>query len=89
MSIFGNRASPHKETIASGSRCAAFGGFTSVVCMPNTSPVADSPATIAWIQERAAANAIVNVYCTGAITRGLAGEEMAPIGAWPPQAWWP
>jgi dihydroorotase len=71
----------HKETIATGSRCAAFGGFTSVVCMPNTSPVADSPATIAWIQERAAANAAVNVYCTGAITRGIAGEEMAPIGA--------
>jgi dihydroorotase len=71
----------HKETIASGSRCAAAGGFTTVVCMPNTSPVADSPATIAWIQEKAASTAIVNVYCTGAITRGLAGEEMAPIGA--------
>ncbi|MFZ0435551.1 MAG: dihydroorotase [Chthoniobacterales bacterium] len=71
----------HKESIASGSRCAAAGGFTTVVCMPNTSPVADSPATIAWIQERAASTAIVNVYCTGAITRGLAGEEMAPIGA--------
>jgi len=42
----------HKETIASGSRCAAAGGFTTVVCMPNTSPVADNPATIGWIQER-------------------------------------
>jgi dihydroorotase len=71
----------HKETIATGSRCAAAGGFTTVVCMPNTSPVADSPATIAWIQERAAATACVNVFCTGAITRGIAGEEMAPIGA--------
>ena len=71
----------HKETIATGSRCAAAGGFTTVVCMPNTSPVADSPATIAWIQERAASTAIVNVFCTGAITRGIAGEEMAPIGA--------
>lgn len=71
----------HKETIASGSRCAAAGGFTTVVCMPNTSPVADNPATIAWIQERAASTAIVNVFCTGAITKGLAGEEMAPIGA--------
>lgn len=71
----------HKETIATGSRCAAAGGFTTVVCMPNTSPVADSPATIAWIQERAASTAVVNVFCTGAITRGLAGEEMAPIGA--------
>ena len=71
----------HKETIATGSRCAAAGGFTTVVCMPNTSPVADSPATIAWIQEKAASTAIVNVFCTGAITRGIAGEEMAPIGA--------
>ncbi len=71
----------HKETIASGTRAAAAGGFTTVVCMPNTSPVADSPATISWIQERAAATACVNVFCTGAITRGLAGEEMAPIGA--------
>jgi dihydroorotase len=71
----------HKETIETGARCAAAGGFTTVVCMPNTSPVADSPATIAWIQERAASTACVNVFCTGAITRGLAGEEMAPIGA--------
>lgn len=71
----------HKETIATGSRCAAAGGFTTVVCMPNTSPVADSPATIAWIQERAASSSIVNVFCTGAITRGIAGDEMAPIGA--------
>ena len=71
----------HKETIGTGSRCAAAGGFTTVVCMPNTSPVADNPATIGWIQEKAAATAIVNVFCTGAITRGLNGEEMAPIGA--------
>jgi dihydroorotase len=71
----------HKETIGTGARCAAFGGFTTVVCMPNTSPVADSPSTVAWIQERAASTACVNVYCTGAITRGLAGEEMSPIGA--------
>jgi dihydroorotase len=71
----------HKETIVTGARCAAAGGFTTVVCMPNTSPVADSPATIAWIQERAASTACVNVFCTGAITKGLAGEEMAPIGA--------
>jgi dihydroorotase len=71
----------HKETIATGSRAAAMGGFTTVVCMPNTNPVADSPATIAWILEKAANTACVNVLCTGAITRGIAGEEMAPIGA--------
>jgi dihydroorotase len=71
----------HKETIETGSRAAAMGGFTTVVCMPNTNPVADSPATIAWIQEKAEKTACVNVFCTGAITRGIAGEEMAPIGA--------
>lgn len=71
----------HKETIATGTRAAAAGGFTSVVAMPNTSPTADSSATIAWIRERAKASACVNVFCTGAITKGLAGEELAPFGA--------
>ncbi len=71
----------HKETIATGTRAAAAGGFTSVVAMPNTSPAADSSATITWIHERAKAHACVNVFCTGAITKGLAGEELAPFGA--------
>lgn len=71
----------HKETIASGSRAAAAGGFTSVVCMPNTSPVADNAGTITLIREKARASACVNVFTTGAITKGLAGEELAPYGA--------
>jgi len=71
----------HKETIASGTRAAAAGGFTSVVAMPNTTPAADSSATIAWIRERAEAAACVNVFCTGAITKGLKGEELAPFGS--------
>ena len=70
-----------KETIESGSRAAAAGGFTTVVCMPNTVPVADSPSTIAWIKDRAAAVACVNVLPTGAISMGLAGEALAPIGS--------
>ncbi len=70
-----------KETIESGSRSAAAGGFTTIVCMPNTSPVADTPSTIAWIKDRAAANASVNVLATGAISKGLAGEELAPIAS--------
>ena len=45
----------HKETIATGARAAAAGGFATVVCMPNTSPVADNPSTIAWIKDRAEA----------------------------------
>jgi dihydroorotase len=71
----------HKETIASGARAAAAGGFTTVVCMPNTSPAADNPSTIAWIKDRAAETACVNVLPTGAISKGLAGEELAPIGS--------
>jgi dihydroorotase len=70
-----------KETIESGSRSAAAGGFTTVVCMPNTSPVADSPSTIAWIKNRAAEMSRVRVLPTGAISKNLAGEELAPIGS--------
>jgi dihydroorotase len=71
----------HKETIASGSQAAAAGGFTTIVCMPNTAPPLDNPSSVSWILERASQTAIVNVLPTGAITRGLAGEEMAPIGS--------
>jgi len=71
----------HKETIESGARAAAAGGFTTIVCMPNTSPPADNPATIAWIKDRAAEVASVNVLPTGAISRNLEGEELAPIGS--------
>jgi dihydroorotase len=71
----------HKETIESGARAAAAGGFTSIVCMPNTSPVADNPSTIAWIKNRAASAACINVLPTGAISKDLAGEELAPIGS--------
>jgi len=70
-----------KETIETGTRCAARGGFTSVVCMPNTTPAADNTGTIALIKQRAAEAACVNVFATGAITKGLAGEELAPIGS--------
>ncbi len=70
-----------KETIASGARAAAAGGFTSIVCMPNTSPSVDSPSVVSWIREKARNEACVNVFPTGAITKGLAGEELAPIGS--------
>ena len=71
----------HKETIESGARAAAAGGFTTIVCMPNTSPVADTPSTIAWIKERAAVAACVNVLPTGAISKNISGEELGPIGS--------
>ena len=70
-----------KETIATGSRAAAAGGFSSVVCMPNTNPVADNAGTITLIREKAQASADVNIFTTGAITKGLAGEELAPYGS--------
>jgi dihydroorotase len=70
-----------KETIESGARAAAAGGFTTIVCMPNTLPAADNPSTIAWIKDRAAARACVNVLPTGAISKDIAGEELAPIGS--------
>lgn len=71
----------HKETIASGCRAAAAGGFTTVVCMPNTNPVADNAGTIALMRAKAEAAGGINVFCTGAITKGLGGEELAPYGA--------
>src|ERR1035437_5129202 len=70
-----------KETIATGTATAARGGFTSVVCMPNTSPAIDNAGTVARIHERAAGQGVVNVYVAGAITKNLAGEELAPAGS--------
>jgi len=70
-----------KETIATGTAAAAKGGFTSVVCMPNTSPAIDNPGNVALIHELAADQGKVNVYVAGAVTRNIAGEELAPIGS--------
>ncbi|MEE2941905.1 MAG: dihydroorotase [Verrucomicrobiota bacterium] len=70
-----------KETIRTGAAAAAKGGFTTVVCMPNTSPAIDNPGTVALIQDSAERSANVNVLTTGAITRGIHGEELAPIGS--------
>src|SRR4051812_44686673 len=54
----------HKETIATGSRAAAAGGFTTVVMMPNTSPVADTAGTIQFMQDSIERDAVVHVYPT-------------------------
>lgn len=71
----------HKETIETGSRAAAAGGFTSVVCMPNTAPVADSAGTIQLIKDSVARSACIHVYPTGCITVGMKGQALAPIGS--------
>jgi dihydroorotase len=70
----------HKETIATGTRAAAAGGFTTVVCMPNTAPVADSAGTIQFINDAVRRDAVVNVLPTGCITVGMKGQTLAPIG---------
>lgn len=69
-----------EETIASGTRAACKGGFTSVCCMPNTQPVTDNQAQVELILSKAQKEGWVNVYPIGAITKGLLGEEMSPIG---------
>jgi dihydroorotase len=71
----------HAETIESGARAAAAGGFTSIAPMPNTAPVNDSATVTSYIVEKARRHAIVNVWPIGAITKGSAGEELASIGS--------
>jgi dihydroorotase len=71
----------HAETIETGARAAAAGGFATVACMPNTNPVNDSPTVTSFIVERARRHAVINVLPIGAITKGSKGEELAQIGA--------
>ena len=71
----------HKETIASGTRAAAMGGFTTVCAMPNTAPVIDNEIIVEYVLNKSARNAVVNVLPIGAVTRGQKGEELAGIGA--------
>jgi len=69
-----------KETIATGTRAAAKGGFTSIACMANTDPVADNSAVIEYIISKAAQTGAVNVFPVGAVTKGLKGEELSEMG---------
>lgn len=68
------------ETIQSGTEAAAYGGFTAIVPMPNTSPAADTPGAIELLKKTAAECSPVKVYPCGCMTKGFAGEEMAGIG---------
>ncbi len=69
-----------KETIYSGSRAAAKGGFTSILPMANTKPTIDNKAFIKYITTTADRDSIVNIYPVGAITRGLEGKELTEMG---------
>jgi dihydroorotase len=68
-----------KETIETGTRAAAKGGFTSVACMPNTDPVADNKTVITYIRTRAREKGIVNVFPIGALTFGRKGKELCEM----------
>jgi len=69
----------YKETIASGTRAAAAGGFTAVACMANTQPVNDNRSITDYIRAKAAAEGAVRVYPIGAVTRALGGAELAEL----------
>ncbi len=69
-----------KETIETGSKAAAQGGFTSICCMPNTQPINDNATVTHYILSRAKSLGLVNIFPIGAITRESKGEQLAEIG---------
>ena len=70
----------HKETIESGTRAAAHGGFTGVCAMPNTNPVCDTGAGVGYVKQRAAEVGKCRVYPSGALSVGLKGEVLSEMG---------
>ena len=70
----------YKETIRTGCRAAAAGGFTALACMPNTQPVNDNQSVTEYILDRARREGCVTVFPVGAITQGLKGEALAEMG---------
>lgn len=69
----------HKETIETGSKAAAAGGYTTVFAMPNTKPVADNADVVNYVHNKAKAIGITNVSQVGAITKGQSGVELSDI----------
>ena len=76
----GEPGQEHRETLKTASNAAAAGGVTTIVVMPDTTPVIDQVALVDFIQRRARDNALVNVHVMAAMTRELNGEEMTEIG---------
>ncbi len=70
----------NKETIATGTRAGAMGGFTTICPMPNTNPVTDNEIMISYVKMKAEREGVINVLPIGAITKGQKGEELADIG---------
>lgn len=69
----------YKEDIATGTRAAAAGGFTTICCMPNTDPVIDNLAVASFVKERARKAGVVNVLPIGTITKKQAGNELSEM----------
>ncbi len=69
----------YKEDIATGTRAAAAGGFTSVCCMPNTEPVVDSAPVVRFIREKAEKAGVVNVFPIGTISKKQEGKELSEV----------
>ncbi len=69
-----------KETIATGTRAAAAGGFTTVVAMPNTKPTVDTNADVEFVLETARREGVVRVFTTGTVSKGQKGEELSELG---------
>jgi len=69
----------YKETIETGSKSAAKGGFTTVCCMPNTKPTIDSKEVVQFVKNRAQEKATVNILVVGSITKGLQGEKLSDM----------
>ncbi len=70
----------HKGTISSTCKAACAGGITSLVCLPNTSPVIDDMSVVEFVARRARKLGLSKVYAYGAITKGLNGSELAEMG---------
>lgn len=70
----------HKESIRTGTQAAAAGGFTTIVCMPDTTPVCDNAGTIQRILDKVSRDAVINVHPTGCITLDMEGQQLAPTG---------
>jgi dihydroorotase len=69
----------HKENLATGSQAAVFGGFTTLGCMPNTSPALDTPELVRFIEAQAARTAACRIFTVAAATKGRKGEELTEI----------
>lgn len=69
-----------KEDVVSGTRAAAAGGFTTIACMANTTPVIDNSILVNGLKQRAAMEGVVKVGIIGALSKGLEGKELAEIG---------